>query len=137
MLPLSAKSLLPQQPPFQMVDTLVQAEEGFYATTFTVMSQNVMCTKGYFTEGGLIENMAQTAACGTGYVHSSQGKPVPVGYIGAIKHVHIKRNPHEGESLSTEVRILNQIGGASIAKAEVHCEEELIASCELTIFIQT
>ena len=137
MLPTSASSLLPQQFPFQMVDTFSHADEGQFKSVFTGCDDNIMLCDGLFTEGGLIENMAQTAACGTGYLYASQGKEVPVGYIGALKHVNIARNPEIGEVLETEVVIKNQIGGASIAAAKVVCAAIEIASCELTIFIQS
>lgn len=137
MLPTSAIMLLPQQAPFQMVDTLVFAEEGHFISHFSVKSENVMVFQDEFSEGGLLENMAQTSACGTGYFYSSQGKSVPVGYIGAIKNIQLHRNPQVGDSLETEVIIKNQIGGASIAAAKVMCNGNEIASCELTIFIQS
>lgn len=137
MLPTSAHSLLPQQFPFQMVDTLIKAEEAHFVSEFLVQEDNVMTHEKEFSEGGLIENMAQTAACGTGYFYSSRGMSIPLGYIGAIKHIVINRKPKVGESLKTEVVIKNQIGGASIADAKVYSQNNEIASCELTIFIQS
>ena len=137
MLPIQAHDLLPQQFPFQMVDTLLKSDEAFFATSFQVMLDNVMVSNGHLSEGGMLENMAQTAACGTGYFFSSQGKSVPVGFIGAIKRVNISRNPAVGELLHTEVVVKNQIGNASIADAKIEINGDVVATCELTIFLQT
>ncbi len=135
MLPVSVKDLLPQQFPFQMTDWLTAASESEYASRFTLRPDNILLQDTVFSAGGLVENMAQTAAAGTGYYFTSRGLPVPVGFIGAVKHLQIHRLPRSGDDLQTKVTIKNQIGQASIAAAEVRLGNELLAQCELTIFL--
>lgn len=108
-----------------------------FRAAFTVPEQHVLCTDGFLSEGGLLENMAQTAAAGTGYWASLQASPPPVGYIGAIKRISILRKARAGECLQTTVRITNRVGQASIAQASLQCGDESLASCELTIFLHS
>ncbi len=118
-----------------MVDTLLQSDEDMIKTSFTIQVDNVLVSYGMFTEGGLIENMAQSAAAGTGYYYTSQNKKVPVGYIGAVKNISIKQVPPVGSYLETELKTLHQIGNANIVEGKIFLDKDLIASCELTIFV--
>ncbi len=135
MSPLAANDFLPQKAPFQMIDFLTKVEENSFQSTFSIRADNVMVNDTVFTEGGLIENMAQTAAAGTGYFYTQQGKEVPVGYIGAVKHIQIVECPRLGQEISTFVTIKMNIGNASIAEGKIFLKEKLLASCELTIFV--
>ncbi len=118
-----------------MVDTLLQSDEQLIKTSLDIRADNVLVSKGLFSEGGLIENMAQSAAAGTGYFFTSQGKSVPVGYIGAVKNIAIERLPLVGMQIETEIRTLYQVGNANIVSGKIFSGKELIASCELTIFV--
>lgn len=136
MLPRDVTDLLPQKKPFKMVDTLVYADGNRIQTRFTIQADNVLVDDGIFTEGGMIENMAQSAAAGTGYFFSSQNKEVPLGYIGALKNVDIRHRAQIGDTIETELETLHTIGNASIVSGKIFFRKELFASCELTIFVQ-
>lgn len=136
MFPHAAQRLLPQQPPFQMVDELLAVNEDTYISSFKIQESNVLLEGNFFCEGGMLENMAQTAACGTGYLYLSNQKEVPVGYIGAIKNIQIYDRPILGDVIKTEVTIKTSFGNATIAEAKIFKQEQILASCELTIFIQ-
>ncbi len=136
MLPTDVTDLLPQKKPFKMVDTLLFADGNSIKSRFTVQADNVLVDDFKFTEGGMIENMAQSAAAGTGYFFSHQGKAVPVGYIGALKNVSILKQVHVGDTIETELSTLHTIGNASIVLGKIFFQKELIATCELTIFVQ-
>lgn len=119
-----------------MVDTLMISNETSTETSFTIPEDNPMVNEeGFFTEGGLIENIAQSAAAGSGYFFTSQGEEVPVGYIGAVKHVEIAELPKVGAHLHTFIETKNRIGNASIVAGKIYSENRLVASCELTIFV--
>lgn len=118
-----------------MVDMLINVSEEIIESSFTIQASNVMVENNIFSEGGMLENMAQTAAAATGYVHTSQQKEVPVGYIGAIKNINIVRKPYVGEIINTTIQTKNVIGNASIVEGKIYCQNELIANCELTIFV--
>lgn len=128
-------SFIPQQPPFVMVGELLYADETVSRTSFTVTADNVMVSNGFFTEGGLLENMAQTAAAGAGYAALSQNKQVEAGYIGAVKNLVIHRLPAVGDILETEVLFKEQVFNVTLVTAFVTCNGEVIASCEMKIFI--
>ncbi|MCC7029603.1 MAG: 3-hydroxyacyl-ACP dehydratase [Chitinophagaceae bacterium] len=105
-------------------------------TTFKVNPDNPLVCDGFFTEGGMIENMAQSAAAGTGYYFSQQQKDIPIGYIGAVKNVKISRLPASAEVIRTELITLNRIGDATIVAGKIFSGKELLGCCELTIFVQ-
>jgi 3-hydroxyacyl-[acyl-carrier-protein] dehydratase len=127
---------IPQAPPFVMIDELVTANSAGTITTFTVKDQHLFVEHGYFTEPGIIENMAQTAAAGTGKIAADQGIAPPVGFIGAIKGLQIIKLPAVGQKIETEVQPVTQVMNASIVNATVRCEGQVIAAAEFKIFLQ-
>ena len=53
-------TLLPQQEPFVMIDTLVAFDEQTTVTEITIHDGRMFVVDGVLTEAGLIENIAQT-----------------------------------------------------------------------------
>lgn len=128
---------IPQRPPFVMVDEVVQADDKLYKTTFTVADENLFVVNGLFTEPGLVENMAQTAAAGTGYKYKQVGETVPVGFIGALKNLKIHELPSTGDKLETEILILHKVLNVYVVEAKVEVAGKKIATCEMKIFEQS
>jgi len=128
---------LPQRPPFVMIDQLLQADDRLIKTTFTVREGHELVKNGYFTEAGLVENMAQTAAAGTGAKAQQNSEAAPVGFIGALKNLMIKELPRIGETITTEIIFVHQVMNAHIVQGTVKLEGREIAACELKIFLQT
>jgi predicted hotdog family 3-hydroxylacyl-ACP dehydratase len=120
-----------------MIDKIISADESASVTSFTIPADNIFVEDGLFTEPGLIENMAQTAAAGTGYRAFKEQKAAPVGFIGALKGLHIKELPRAGETIITKISFLHQIMNAHIVQGTVMSGERELASCELKIFLQT
>ena len=58
---------IPQRHPFVMVDELLYADEEKATANFTVTTENIFCEDGFFSEAGLLENIAQTVAAANGY----------------------------------------------------------------------
>ncbi len=131
---INAAELIPQKTPFVMVDNLIEITENCFITEFTINPDNVLINENEFSEAGLIENMAQSAAAGSGYEYLSKNQAVPVGYIGAVKNTEIYYLPKIGETIQTEIRTKNKIGNASIVEGKIFLDKQLIACCELTIF---
>ncbi|MBN1198415.1 MAG: hydroxymyristoyl-ACP dehydratase [Bacteroidales bacterium] len=127
---------IPQKPPMVMVDKLIRADGGIVETTLMVTEENVFCDNGIFTEAGLIENMAQTAAAGVGSKTGLSGKEPPIGFIGGIRNLKILRYPASGDELQTRITLEHEVFGASVVYGEVFHNQELIASCQLKIFLQ-
>jgi predicted hotdog family 3-hydroxylacyl-ACP dehydratase len=119
-----------------MVDQLVSCDEISSHTTFRVTEENVLVYNGELSEAGLIENIAQTAAAGVGYMAQQNDGPVLTGYIGAIKNLEVFELPKVGDILETEVTIKNQIFEVTIISGVVKCRGALLAICEMKIFIK-
>ena len=128
-------SLIPQRPPFVMIDRLTGYNETIATTAFVVKPENVFVEDGRLTEPGLVENIAQTAAARAGYVAKQENKPVQVGYIGAVKNLVIHALPFVNDELTTEISITNQIFDVTLITGKISCKESLLASCEMKIFI--
>ena len=129
------QDLIPQKPPFVMVDKLLNFNETKTTTGLTIRADNVFVENGIFKEPGLVENIAQTAAARAGYISSKENKPVLVGYIGAVNALQIFSLPKTGNELTTEVTIENQIFDVTIISGKITCNNETIAQCKMKIFI--
>jgi predicted hotdog family 3-hydroxylacyl-ACP dehydratase len=128
-------SFIPQRPPFVMIGELVSADEATTKTTFRIDADNLFVNNGCFSESGMIENMAQTAAAGTGYKIRKAGLPAAVGYIAALKNVNIFALPKVNDTLTTEVTFLQTLLSFHLVKGAVMLNGEVIAECEFKIFV--
>lgn len=130
------QAYIPQRPPFVFIDKIEQADEAVSVSSFKIPEEYLFVENGFFTEPGLIENMAQTAAAGTGFKAQQEGKSAPVGFIGALKSLQISALPKTGETLTTTILLLHQVLNAHIVQGAVRVGEKEIARCELKIFLQ-
>jgi len=128
-------SLIPQRHPFVMVDQLLHSDEDCTRTAFLIKEENVLVTNSEFTEAGLMENIAQTAAARAGYLALKDNKPVLPGYIGAVKNFEIFGLPKVSDDLVTEIKIENQVFDVTVISGIVICNDMIIAKCEMNIFI--
>ena len=129
------ESLIPQKPPFVMIDKLLSFSETATTSAFTIKAGNIFVKDGVFKEPGLVENIAQTAAARAGYVSYTQNKPVQVGYIGAVNNLQIFSLPKTGDELITEITIENQIFDVTLISGKISCNETVLAQCKMKIFI--
>jgi len=128
-------SYIPQRAPLVMVDKILSSDETGTRSSFLIRKENIFVENGLFMEPGLVENIAQTAAARAGYISVAEGKPVRLGYIGAIRNLVITSMPHIHDEISTEITIQNQIFNVSVITGKITCNEALIAQCEMKIFI--
>ena len=56
------REILPQKFPMVMVDKLLFSDEKTAVSGFTILADNIFCENGFFTQAGMLENIAQTAA---------------------------------------------------------------------------
>jgi len=130
------KNLVPQKEPFIMVDTLRSHSESEAISSFTIQKDNVFFDDTSLIEAGVIENMAQTVALHTGYEYFLKGRVAPTGYIGAIKNIEILKLPLLNDTISTEVRIIQEFMGVTLVEIKVLNEQnEKIASCQMKTVI--
>jgi len=127
--------LIPQRPPFVMVDKLLSCDENSSKTSFRVDEENVLVIKGEFSEEGLIENIAQSAAAQAGYLAMMQNIPVKVGYISMVKNLEIFELPKINDELVTEVKIENQVFDMTVISGTVRINDKVIAQCEMNIIL--
>lgn len=129
------KKFLPQREPMIMVDTLLGHVDGATKSSFLIAEDNVFVSQNRFTEAGLLENMAQTAALGKGFECSEKNENPPLGFIGAVKGLYINRLPKVNDIIETQITPKHEVLNASIVDATVSLNGEMIAGCELKIFI--
>jgi predicted hotdog family 3-hydroxylacyl-ACP dehydratase len=128
-------SVIPQRAPFVMIDALLESTETSTKTGFSVRRSNLFFENDFLRESALVENIAQTAAAGVGYRAQQNGTEVPVGFIGAIQHLEIFQLPKENDWLETEVTVTNQVFDVSFIRGTIHCKNELLAQCDMKIFL--
>ena len=126
---------LPQRDPFVMVESLWINNETTTVTSLTINDSNCLTENGFFTESGLLENMAQTAAVRVGYGFTEKGLDVPVGFITAIKELKVHAYPKVGEVIYTEAEHINDVMNFSIVKGRVYVNQQLMAEAEVRVFI--
>ena len=126
--------LLPQRPPFVMVDHLVDYSETQTTCELTIRKDNVFCENGEFAAAGLIEHIAQTCAARLGYYNKYVLKVgVRLGFIGEVKDLEIVRLPREGETLNTTIVVMQEIFDVTLVNAEVRVGTDVIATTRLKI----
>ena len=128
-------TLIPQRPPFVMIDQLTYSDDTSSRSSFLIKQENIFVSNGKFREAGLVENIAQTAAARAGHESQSKNEPVKVGYIGAVKNLEIFSLPNVNDEIETEVAIENQVFDVTIITGKVKCNGKLLAQCEMKIFI--
>lgn len=130
--------LLPQKAPFVMVDGLIAQAEKSTKTTFFIHENNVLCHKGKWSEAGIIENIAQSTALHLSLRQmeadkSDNFKP-KLGVIGAVKKFVLHKLPNVNTQVQTEISVKHEIGNALIVDALCLCNQQMVASCELSVF---
>ncbi len=128
--------LIPQRNPIVMVDTLFCADEEGAETGLHVQSGNIFCQGDVLSEPGLIEHVAQSAAAFAGYLPYTKGETPKLGFIGEVKKFKITRLPKIGEFLHTRLKVLGEAAGVTLIAAETISEYELLATCQMKIFIK-
>ncbi|MGA2824330.1 MAG: hydroxymyristoyl-ACP dehydratase [Bacteroidales bacterium] len=126
---------IPQKPPIIMIEKLLEVTDTKTVTSFFIKDDNLFCSEGFFREPGLIENMAQTAAAGVGYISKEAGKEPPLGFIGGLRNLHIHELPKVGSEIRTEVTVEHEVFDATVVNGKIYLQERCIAECEMKIFL--
>lgn len=127
-------TLLPQQEPFVMIDQLLHFDEVTTTTRFTVREDHLYVEDGRLNACALIENIAQTCAARMGYInHYIYKKEVQLGFIGSVKNLVVKRVPLLGETLTTTIKVMEEIMKLTLVQAEIKVGDETIVTAEMKI----
>lgn len=125
--------LIPQRPPFVMIDRLMSSDAVYSVTELEVRSDNIFVENERLTASGLIENIAQTCAARIGYINLSSGQPVKIGVIGSISNLNVARTPRVGEKLTTTIQLLEEVFNVTMVLASIKVGEEEIVSANMKI----
>jgi predicted hotdog family 3-hydroxylacyl-ACP dehydratase len=132
---ISLKELIPQRPPFVMIDRLVSCDMVFTVTEFEVREDNIFVVDGHLTAEGLMENIAQTCAARMGYINLCKGDTVKIGVIGAVNRLDILRTPKVGERIVTTIEVLEEMFQITMVRATVKLGEQTLAEANMKIAI--
>lgn len=126
--------LLPQRPPFIMVDKLLWFDKIKTVTSLVVDVSNIFFDDGTLSSSGLIENIAQTCAVRMGYINLFIAKDnVKLGFIGSIRNLQILRRPNAGEVLVTTIEVLEEVLQMTLVKATIVSDGETIVTADMKI----
>lgn len=128
------RELLPQAPPFIMVDRLLDFEMDVSVSEFEVSPDCLLLRDGVLSEAGIMENMAQSCAARIGYLYKYiYHKDVRIGIIGSVRNLTINALPPQGTILRTSVEFLHEAMDLSKVRAEVRTGEVTWASGEMVL----
>lgn len=126
--------LLPQRPPFVMIDTLTHFDEVMTTTDFLIRIDNLFVEGDCLNSCALVENIAQTCAARMGYINQYVYKEqVKLGFIGSIKNLTIYRPVRVGELLQTKIEVVEEVMQLTLVNATIRVGVELVADCEMKI----
>lgn len=129
-------TLVPHRPPMRWINALTECTDTTATATACFDAGHFAVADGLVRETALVECVAQTIAAALGQRAQSQGKPggAGVGMLAAISNFHIHSLPPTGKELRIEVRELKRFGPMLLISGVVFCEEQPIASGELTLY---
>ena len=129
-------TLLPQQEPFVMIDTLVAFDELTTVTETTINERRMFVADSVMTEAGIIEIIAQTCAARIGYVNKYILKEdIKIGFIGAVRNMEFVALPAVGDTITTSVVVREEVFGVTLADATVTCNGLTLVTTEMKIAI--
>ena len=132
------REILPQQPPFVMVERLTRVDESSAVTETLISSDNIFASEGYLSPLGLTENIAQTCAAKIGFINKYvYHKPIAIGVIGAIRNLTFEALPSVGETVTTFIRASEEVFGMTLVEAECRGNDNrLLCSATMKIAIR-
>lgn len=127
------KELIPQRPPFVMIDKMLSFDKNVTETQLEIRADNIFCKDGRLMAEGLMENMAQTCAARIGYVSLSKNEAVKIGVIGSVSNYEVFRLPKVGEVIITSVEVIEELLQITLVNAVVKCGDETLAQATMKI----
>lgn len=126
-------TLIPQRPPFVMVDRVLSCDKTDAMTDFLIREDNIFLDGEVMATSGMIENMAQACAARMGCLDLMGNRSVKIGFIGDIRDCEIRRQPLLGETLTTHVHIIEDVFHLTLADVTITVGEDTIASARIKI----
>lgn len=129
-------SIIPHRDPVLMIDHLLFQDEKYTRTSFKIEPNNIFVSNSKFTEAGIIENIAQSSAAGSGYYYLQNKKSQPLTFIASISNLQILKNASAGEEIFTEIELMDSVMNFNIICGKCFLDDILIASCEMKVMIE-
>ncbi|MCP4121054.1 MAG: hypothetical protein GY751_04820 [Bacteroidetes bacterium] len=129
--------LLPQQPPFVFISSILHWEDDAVTTSYLISDECVFLKESVFQPAGLVEFMAQSGAILVGCRHLDVDDGPPIGYIASIRNLEICRLPTIGTELKCSIQVKNEILSSLIIESEVSDGSEAIASGRLQLYLNS
>ena len=123
------KELIPQRPPFVMIDRLLSCDATTTTTDLKVLEDNIFVVDGRLSAEGLMENIAQTCAARIGYLNES----MKIGVIGAVSNFEMYRTPEIGDLIITTIEVLEEMFQITLVKAVIKRDDETMAEANMKI----
>jgi predicted hotdog family 3-hydroxylacyl-ACP dehydratase len=144
--PVDIKKYLPHRTPMLMVDLILEMDDEQVETIFEIKTDNIFLENGFFTESGLVENMAQTCSSvvAKDYFidenYNDKEDANVVGFISGIKTLKIHSLPQIGNVIYTKASLVSKFITESYSLCTMKCQtfraDELLLEGEITLFIQ-
>jgi len=128
-------TLLPQRPPFVMIDMLTYFDMQVTTTQMTVSRDNLfMEESGILNPCAMVENIAQTCAARLGYINCYIYKRgLRLGFIGGIKNLKVIRPVRLGETLTTTIEVMEEVMQLTLVNATIRVDDEVVMTAEMKI----
>ena len=130
---ITLRELIPQSPPFVMIDKMISFDMTVTKTQLEVRADNVFCKDVRLSAEGLMENIAQTCAARMGYINLSKNEKVKIGVIGSVSNYEVFRTPKVGDVIVSTIEVIEEMFQITLVKAIVECGNEIIAQANMKI----
>ncbi|WP_033960386.1 hypothetical protein [Psychroserpens jangbogonensis] len=134
--PKDIEKLLPHRKPMIMVDTLEYFSDKKGISKLSISEDNIFVSNGFFSETGILEHMAQTAALHIGYKQSLNNIGTKEGFIGAIKSSQIISLPKLNDILTTEIEVIYEVAQMMMVKIKTSVNGNAIAISEMSTVLK-
>lgn len=111
--------LLPQRPPFVLVDRLMRCDEKDAVTRFVITENCLLCDDGFLQPHGIMENIAQSCAARIGYLSLQKDGAVGIGVIGSVSDFEVISLPGVGTQLETHIAVDEEVFNFTLVSAQV------------------
>lgn len=129
--------LLPQRPPFVLIDRLTGYDDRTATTVLEVRAGNVFVEDGLLDACAYVEIIAQTCAARLGYVNKYiYQRDVCIGVIGAVRNLTVVRPARVGETLTTTICVRGEVMSLTLVDATVRVGEETVCTAEMKIAVE-
>ena len=130
------KTYIPQREPFVMIDSLIEANEIGFSSSFFIDNDHIFIENNILSEAAIIENIEQTCAAGFGYLSSLEVESEPrLGFIGAITKLEVFNEIKTNVMIETHVSIINTFENIHLIEGIARSSNIDILKCQMKIVL--